>query len=211
MSKPSARQLFWALALLVTTLVALLLGLQSFAREIIRARLLRAFWLIYLVFEAVPPWLLWTSLLTIMLLLARRSLIARERPAPPPLVEEPPAIGPVSAEIHWLNLAAHSSYGRWRLAQRLAQLALSALAQQKHLSAHATRQALENGDLGLSPSVRVYLRSGLGSPIPEQTRKLDNLRRFWHPPAQPPAPDRSPLETIEFLEDILEVKRDTQP
>jgi hypothetical protein len=209
MSKPSARQLLFALALVVLTLLALWLGLQDLAREIIRTRLLRALWVIYLVFQSIPPWLLWTALLTVMLLLARRSLTTRERPAPPPLLEEPPAVGPVAAEMHWLNLAAHSSYGRWRLAQRLAQLALGALAQRERLTAHAVRQALDSGDIQVPPSVRVYLRSGFGSPIPEPTRRLDSLLRFLRPPAQPPTTDRRPLQAIEFLEEILEeVKHD---
>jgi hypothetical protein len=208
MSKPSARQLFLALALLVTTLFALLLGLQSFAREIIRTRLLRLFWPIYLIFQAIPPWLLWTALLTVVLLIARRSLTIRERPAPPSFAEEPPAAGPIATELHWVNLAAHSSYGRWRLAQRLAQLALGALAHHERLSSHAVRQSLESGEIRTPSSVRAYLRSGLGSPIPAPTRRLDSLRQLLRPPTTSPAPDHRPLETVEFLEELLEVKRD---
>jgi hypothetical protein len=91
---------------------------------------------------------------------------------------------------------ARDDYSRWRMAQRLALLATEAIALRQGCDLRQARRIVESG-ADFSPTVRAYLRAGLG-PQPQVRGVLDLLKpkRSNDPLALPPAEAISAIEAL---------------
>jgi len=196
------------LGLLVAGVALAAWGLRGFVRQVIAVPLLYFYWITRLYLQSVPQVFLWVIVLVIAFLLAAKSLGATRRPIRiAPVAREAP-IGPVEAEMGWIRLAARSGYGKWRLAQRLAELAADVLAHRRGITPGQVRKQLRVGELDAPPEIRAYMKAGLG-PIP--SIPLGCLLGPWarpQPRADFHATDLDPERAVEFLEDRLEVQRD---
>lgn len=188
---------WWLLVLALLAAVPLAGWLKDFVRDSLLAPLLELLWLLRLEFESLPQSYLWIILIVIGLLLAAGSLLTSAMPrrrGPPPGWDRG---GPVEVTARWLDLAAHGSYYKWRIARRLSELAVEALAQREHLTPEQVKQRLEIGGLDVPPEIRAYVQAGLSSDL------LSQLERpspgFWSRAGAAPL-DLSPEIIVRFLE-----------
>jgi len=168
----------WRDRLILVAMAAFLVGvlaylLRDFSREMIVRYLARYVWVLNLVLLSIPRPLLWTLFILSLLTITFRSLAAEEPQTRPSVAPDhlPPAVGPVAAEMHWVQLARVGHYGRWRLAQRLADLAAEALAYQRGLPSSDVKQLLRRGGsmcvVGLARSSR-HRHALLGGAVADQ-------------------------------------------
>jgi len=198
------RLIFVAAATLLVGALAYLL--RDFSREMIVRYLARYVWVLNLVFLSIPRPLLWTLFILSLLVITFRSLAAEEPRARPTVAQDhlPPAVGPVAAEMHWVQLARAGHYGRWRLAQRLADLAAEAMAYQQGLSPNDVKQLLRRGEIALPTELLLYVRGGLGSVISPPVR-FARWRRGG--PASALDAEHA-ADLVRYLEEELEAKYD---
>ena len=189
-----------ALALSVT--LVLTLTLRDFARDVIVVPIAQFLWLTNLYLRAIPQPVLWGIFLTATLYVAVGSLsenkTRRRRRKEPPLAYS----GPVETELKWVRLSAHGNYGRWRLAQRLTDLAATALALCAHEAESEVKRSLARGAWEAPPEMKRYFRAGLGPPITRPgflwpRRSAAELRNH-------PLRTTSPRDVIAFIEQELE-------
>jgi hypothetical protein len=189
-----------ALCLAVAPLIA------DFVRDVIAVPLLYLAWAVGLVWRSVPEALILLSFVLVALLVARRSLrrrgaLQRQRTSPaqfPGRVEQ------------WAQLVGAAEggddYARWRLAHRLANLTLDALAQRQRQSPVQLRRQMERGALALPGDLQAYLMVGLVNynPLGRPQRRLvarviGSVRK--QASADPLA--FAPAQAIALLEDVL--------
>ena len=110
-------------------------------------------------------------------------------------------LGPVESELKWIRLASYGSYGRWRLAQRLAGLLAKALAQHYRMTEAEAKRALQAGRWEVPPEIRAYVLMGLGTP-----ESRPPIIRLLRPRSRPQgAPHTSdPNAVMDFIEAKLE-------
>ena len=122
------RYRYWiAGAVLLLTLV-LAIVLRDFTREVIVIPIAEFVWLLDYYLKGLPQPIVWAIFLFVTLYVAVSSIAQaphKKKRAAESTLEYP---GPVEAELKWIRLASYGSYGRWRLAQRLAILLVDALA-----------------------------------------------------------------------------------
>jgi hypothetical protein len=193
------RWLLASLALLTASALAVLA--KDFVRDHIVSPLLYLLWLLRLELESLPQSYLWIALLAVGVLLAIRSLFAGASPRGwrPPLDWD--RGGPVETLTRWVDLAARSDYYKWRIAQRLGELTLEALAQHQRTSPDHIQRQLDAGRLDAPPDVQAYLRAGL------TTQTLGDLSASPLRARSTPL-DLDPGAVVQFLETQLEAERD---
>jgi hypothetical protein len=154
------RPLTIGLGLLLALLAAA--ALRGAVRDAVVVPLLLLGWGAQLLFEALPQALPWTLLVIGAIVLGIVSLSDLRLPsrARRPRPEAP---GRAPAWLRLLRLTQRDEYSRWRLAQRLAQIAVEALAAREGLAAAQARRRLEDPALGAPPEVAAYLRAGLAA------------------------------------------------
>jgi hypothetical protein len=193
---------------LATLLVGLLaLVVTGAVRDLIVVPLLYIVWIARLLYESLPQALVWGGFVVLAFFLVGKHVVLRLPPAPD---RDPPAASPgrVTTWARLVGPAARDRYTRWRLAQRLSQLALETLAHQARGQPEQLRRRLEDGALDIPPELNAYLRAGQAQYAPRSSP-----RRWW-PPAIPgrrlgaapaPAPlDLDPEELVQYLEQIMQ-------
>lgn len=198
------RLLFLALVLLLA--VPLMLLLRSFVREAIAVPLLRILWVGQILFQSIPQPLLWALLLTIVLLLAMRSLVRRRKPAQETDRAETVYPGRVRTLTKWLQHIDKGYYFKRRLAQHLVELTAEALAVRERQALGQIRRRLES--LDAPPEIQAYLQAGLKPVSPQPVGFLSKLARRLRLSTQPSPLDLDPERAIQFLEDQMEVGYD---
>jgi len=197
------RALFLGLALAAAIGLAVLL--RDLVREALVEPLAYLLWLVRLELESLPQAIAWVALIVIGLLLAGRSLVAGAAPARRAAPGERDYAGQVEATVRWLNLTTHGDYYKWRLAQRLSELALEALAQREQIGVEEARRRLDDGRLDVPPDIRAYLQAGLQ---PDYFGRLPRPRWRWRLRAPSSSLDLAPETVVRFLETQLEAERD---
>jgi hypothetical protein len=183
--------------------LALAVVLRDQVREVIVLPMVRFAWLLGLYVRIVPQWALWAVFLTVALFIAIGSVLqpvggARRRRAELPL-EHP---GPIKSEMRWIRLAQRGSYGRWRLAQRLAELVAQARAHTTRTPLARVKRQLARGRLGAPDEIAAYVEAGLNPP-PSRTTWLA-LNQLGRQQAQRPALHIDPNRVIAYIEDEIE-------
>ncbi len=136
-------------------------GAQGAVRDGIVVPLLEIFWIGQMLVETTSQGFFWTALVIVGIALAVKGFwdgpprFARD-------AELEPRRGPVAALTVMIHRCARDEYSRWRLAQRLAQLAVETLAQRHAISPREARGGIEDGRFAIPPAIAAYLRAGLG-------------------------------------------------
>jgi hypothetical protein len=189
-----------ALAFVLAALLALIA--TGAIVDVVVTPLLFLWWVARVLYEALPQALLWGAFVAIAVLLVAKSLTWSLAPLPP---AEPQADtrGRVSTWSELLRESSRDDHGRWRLAQRLSQLAIEMLAFREQCPPHEISRRLDNGSLDLPPDLRAYLRAGISPYAPRPKQR----RRFGQPAQQPARPDplaSDPNVVIDYLESALQ-------
>jgi hypothetical protein len=188
------------LALLLIGLVALVIS-GTFG-EVVVVPLLFLWWAAQVLYASIPQALLWGVFVVIAVLLVAKNFPASRAPLP---LAAPQAVaqGRVADWSRWLHDSRRDDHSRWRLAQRLSQLAIETLAFREQCPPHEISRRLEHGTLDIPPQLRAYLRAGSMPYWP-----APKLRRRFGRPAQDTA-HVDPLATdpqlvIDYLEDTVQ-------
>jgi hypothetical protein len=194
------------IALGLALCVALAPLIADFVRDIIAVPLLYLWWAIGLVWRSVPEVLILLLFVTIAVLVARRSLRGRR---PLPRSRTAPAQFPGRVE-QWAQLVGAAErgddYARWRLAHRLANVTLEALAQRQGQSVPQLRRQIERGALALPAELQAYLLAGLVNYNPfgrPQRRLATRVLAAARRQASPDPLAYPPAQAISLLEDTL--------
>ncbi len=185
------RLLLSGLALLPIIVMAILV--EGFVRDVIAVPLLYIFWIARLLFESIPQLILWVVFVIAALVLASRSLIT-QRPMPRGRPVETSQPGRVESWARLIDLAPESDFSRWRLAQRLGQLALEVLPDPESGAAKRSVRRLEQESLDIPPQIRTYLQARM---------PMAKSRRGFRSSTRSPAFDLDPEQVVQFLEDTL--------
>jgi len=188
------------LALLLTGLLALIIN--GTIGDLVVMPLLFLWWAAQVLYQTIPQALLWGLFVLIAVLLVAKSLAWYSAPLQP-AESQIVAQGRVADWSRWLRDAGRDDYSRWRLAQRLSQLAVETLAFREQCPPQEISRQLDNGTLDISPQLHAYLYAGSRPYTPKPKRR----GRFGRP-AQVTA-ENEPLATdpqlvIDYLEDIVQ-------
>lgn len=153
-----SRFLIFGLGLLLTLLVAA--AVRGAVRDTVVVPLLFLVWGAQLVFDSLPQALPWTLLLLLAAGLAISSMSGLRLPAVRRRQHAEP-VGRTAGWVRLIQLTRRDEYSRWRLAQRLAQLAVESLAARESIPTAQARRRLEDPALDAPPEVAAYLRAGL--------------------------------------------------
>ena len=188
------------LALLLVGPLALLIN--GTIGDAVVVPLLFLWWATQVFYQSIPQVLLWAVFVLIAVLLVAKSF-RRSSALLPPAEPQTVAQGRVVDWSRWLHDSSCDDHSRWRLAQRLSQLAVETLAFRDQCPPSEISRRLDNGTLDIPPQLRAYLHAGSVPywPKPRQRRWFgrpvqDTLR------AEPLAID--PQLVIDFLEDTVQ-------
>ncbi len=152
------RKRWLALGFATVPVVVLALAMEGFVREVIVLPLFYIVWIGQLLFESIPQFILWALLVALAAVLAARSLWS-------PLViprregQEGNRAGHVGEWAGLLDQAKRDDLSRWRMAQRLGQVAVEVIADRERLTTRETRRRIERGSLEVPPEIRSYLQA----------------------------------------------------
>ncbi len=184
------------LALLLAGLLALIIN--GTIGAVVVVPLLFLWWAAQVVYESIPQALLWGVFVAIAVLLVAKSFPWSTAPLPP-VASQAVLLGRVADWSRWLSKSSRDDYSRWRLAQRLSQLAVEMLAFREQCSPQEISRRLKNGSLDIPPQLRAYLHAG-STPYTPKPR----LRRRFGRPAQAVPLATDPQLVIDYLEDTLQ-------
>jgi hypothetical protein len=185
------RLLLAALVCLPVVITAFVI--ENFVRDVIAGPVLYAFWILRLFLASIPQTLIWVSLIVLGLVLAYRSLAHRPR-LQTNISAEPPTSTRVEELARLIDQAEQSTFGRWRLSQRLGGLVVAMLADEQRVSQREIHRQIDRNELPLSPEMRAYLQARLSTV--QGGGRLSRARTR-------PALDLDPNEIVQFLEDRL--------
>lgn len=188
------------LALLLAGLIALIV--TGAIEDVVIVPLLFLWWGARVLYESLPQALLWGILVAIAVLLIVKSIpwISAALPA---TGQGRASSGRVTDWARYLRESGHDEHGRWRLAQRLTELAIEALAFREQCSPQEISRRLHDGTLDIDPQLRAYLRAGSLPYAPAARYRHGFGRRA--PAAVPSDPLAiDPQQMIEYLEDRLQ-------
>jgi hypothetical protein len=154
-----SRYRLWLLLLAAAITVTLTIVLRDFVRENIVVPAAYILWTINLYLRTVPQALVWGLFLALVIFLGFQALL-------PPLPQRSQRRedrlayqAPIQRELRFVRLALKGSYGRWRLAQRVRELALAALAQRDRISEDKVEQRLRLSPGYVPVDVAAYLET----------------------------------------------------
>jgi hypothetical protein len=168
---------------------------RGFIRDVIVIPLFYAVWTIQQIITSISQPLIWYGFLLLIVIVAVRSLLIRQ---PVSYLRHPESEerGPIEGWARLLDQAERSSFSRWRLAQRLGQLALDMLGEEEHLTQRQLWRRLENGSLPMPPEIQAYLKARAR---PARTGNPFLRRRLEATPL-----DLVPQRVVEYLEETVQ-------
>ena len=188
------------LALLLVGLLALIIS--GTIGDLVVVPLLFLWWTVQVLYSSIPQALLWGVFVVIAVLLVAKNFPSSNA-MPLPIAPQTDTPGRVTDWSRWLHNARRDAHSRWRLAQRLSQLATETLAFREQCSPQEISQRLNDGSLDIPPQLRAYLRAGSMPYWPKS-----KLRRRFGRPAQDIAHadplDLDPQLVIEYLEETVQ-------
>lgn len=194
---PKIRQWLYA-ALVIGTAAGLAFLLRRVVASLILEPAAYMLWGASLYYRLIPQTVHWAVLLMVILSLMYASLRTRPARRPKSRLLEAERETRLETWLSWIGARDQGSYSRWRLANRLADLTVEALAQEQHISTQAARRSVENGELDLPPEIAAYLIAGLGR------QELEPLAHsFWPWRIRKPDPRLSmdPQKLLDYLEE----------
>jgi hypothetical protein len=192
-----------ALALAAVLLFVALLAffIQDLVRELLLYPLVYLYWSLRLVYEAVPGAIWWGIAITLLVLLALKSLTRRKLRYQSTLEYEEQFLSRPQEWMRRIKKTRHGEYFNWQLAREISQLAMASIANQERLTMEQARERLARGQLSLPPKIQAYLVAGaLSRSFAHYTQTESQLRV----PGTQSALDLKPEEIVSFLENKLD-------
>jgi len=189
------------LALLLTGLLALIIS--GTIGEAVVVPLLFLWWAMQVLYESIPQALLWGAFVLIAVLLMAKSF-PRSSALLPPAEPQALAQGRVAEWSRWLRDSSHDDHSRWRLAQRLAQVAADLLAFREQSTPQEISRRLEQGTLDVPPQLRAYLRAGSMPYWPKPRPRFRFFGRSAQDTAQADPLALDPQLVIDYLEATMQ-------
>ncbi len=189
------------LALLLTILLALIIS--GTIGEALVVPLLFLWWAMQVLYESIPQALLWGAFVLLAVLLVAKSF-PRSSASLLPARSQAIATGRVAEWSRWLRDSGRDDHSRWRLAQRLAQVAADLLAFREQSTPQEISRRLEQGTLDVPPQLRAYLRAG-GMPYwPKPRPRFRFFERAAQDTAQADPLAIDPQLVIDYLEETMQ-------
>ena len=186
--------------------VALAAGLAALLRDVIQQAVILPFayawWLLGLLYHAVPQVFYWSLLSAVVFLLLLDSLLPRGHVISRRRAESKSVLGPIESLSDWMRRAPRGIYYKWLIASRLGKIARELSAQRDGLAPIRVFEPL--GARGSSPpeEIAAYLDSGLRGSFADYPPP----RWPWSPRVVTPL-DLGPEDAIRFLESqVAEVR-----
>jgi hypothetical protein len=187
------------LLLPVWLLAAFLLAfpLRDIVNQLVIQPVLYLFWMLGLVYRAIPQVVLWAALIAIMLLLAASFVVknisfSRLRPR-----RKTPQPGPVQVLAYTIQRKSGGVYFNWQVARSLSEIALGL----QELRAHTGSRSLRFDESDVAPEVRRYLDAGLNTSFSDYP-----MPAFFKP--RPKTPFDVELDPVlDYLESQTEIDK----
>ena len=188
------------LALLLAGLLALIIS--GTIGDVVVVPLLFLWWAAQVLYQSIHQGLLWAAFLLLALLLVAGNLPRSAAPLPPAAPQSTP-LGRVADWSRRLRDARHDHHSRWRLAQRVSQLAIETLAFREQCPPQEISRRLRDGLLDIPPQLGAYLQAGNAPywPKPRQRRRFGR-KAYDRAQADPLALD--PQLVIDDLEETMQ-------
>jgi hypothetical protein len=188
------------LALLLVGLLTLIIN--GTIGELVVVPLLLLWWAAQVLYASIPQALLWGIFVAIAVLLVAKSFPWSSAPLPP-AAPQTALLGRVADWSRWLRDSRRDDHSRWRLAQRLSQLAVETLAFREQCPAQEISRRLDDGSLDIPPQLRAYLQAGRAPYWPKpKLRRRFGWRAQENAHADPLAID--PQLVIDYLEETVQ-------
>jgi hypothetical protein len=184
------------LALLLAGLLTLVIS-GTFG-EVVVVPLLFLWWAAQVLYQSIHQGLLWGLFVLIAMLLVAKNFPSSSVPLPP-ATPHTAALGRVAEWSRWIHAARRDDHSRWRLAQRLALLAIETLAFREQCAPQEISRRLRDGSLDMPPQVRAYIQAGSAPYTPRP-----KLRGRLGQPAQLDPLATEPQLVIEYLENSVQ-------
>jgi len=196
----SRNRLYVILALLAGAVLLAFL-LQDVIHNTLIVPIQYLWWALTLTYRSVAQLIFWALLVVAVALMALGSLYGRITFRPKKNPKHIPSRGPVETMAWWLSQAPRGNYFKWRVANRLGELAEQILSRGDEpdpLPGHRLK------GIGWDPpaGVRRYLEAGLNSSFAEYPRK------GWFSPPLPTPFDLDVEQVIAYLETQMESRSD---
>jgi len=196
----SARAPAIVLLLLLVGLLALIIS--GSIGDVVVVPLLFLWWAMQVLYSSIPQALLWGVFVVIAVLLVAKNFPSSSAPVLP-TAPQTDAPGRVTEWSRWLHDARRDAHSRWRLAQRLSQLAAETLAFREQCSPQEISQRLNDGSLDIPPQLRAYLRAG-NAPYWPKSKLRRRFGRRAQDTTQADPLDLDPQLVIEYLEETVQ-------
>jgi hypothetical protein len=195
-------RLGWAVAGILALSLILAFPLRDVLVRVIIVPLAYLFWVLGLLYRAMPQLIGWVLAVIIVLMLFLESLLPQERFAPRKFIRARPARGQVAELAASLAKTREGSYFKWLVANRLGKLAYGMLVQREGEGSRSIFAPLMGADWEPSSHLRKYLETGLHGSFMDYPAS-DRSRFFAGAPL-----DSEIEEAVAFLESQLEARRD---
>ncbi len=171
--------------------VSVVLGylLRDVVYELVITPLAYFLWVLNVYYSALPQWLVWSVILTLLFLLVLWNLIPEGPRTSQKDVVRRGVQGEVEALTVWLAKAQHGNYFRWQLANRLGRIARRL----DELAGPEGRPRSPDAD------VEAYIDAGLNYSFVDFPTVRNPLRPVRHTPL-----DLDPRRTADYLESQME-------
>lgn len=153
------KRAYWLIPLWVAAAGLLAFSLRETVMDLIIRPLLYLFWILNILYRAIPQVVLWVVLLAVMLLFIisfflQNLSLANLRPKP-----KLERFGPVETLAQTIQHKSAGVYFKWQVARSLSEIGLGLQA----LRTHAETRSLDFDGTEVDPAVRQYLEAGLNS------------------------------------------------
>lgn len=195
-----SRRAMWIALALALAVAAFLLRDVIYALVILPLEYL--WWVLSLTYRSLAQGIYWVVLVALLAYLALDSLYGRIRFRPRREPKHIPARGPVETMAWWLEQTRRGNYFKWRVANRLGELAEGILARDGGIRSPLPGERLRGAGWSPPPVVQKYLEAGLNHSFADYPRP----RWFQPPPATPF--DLDIQQVLDYLDSQMESRSD---
>lgn len=200
---PAGLPRFWWVPIVGGVIViALMLALRTFVRDVLAMPVSYLLWLASLAFKSIPQFIFWMALLLVGLIVALKSLGRKKSIAISRTPSPTPVPGRVTAWAERIELLLDGKYSRHRFGYYIGRLILDVLSHEERLNLRDVEHRIEAGQLTLPPDALQYLMARLRPGLPRRPDFRTRLKLFLGLENRPTSPLTRELDgVIRYLEE----------
>ena len=193
---------WWVPGIGVAIVIALMLALRAFVRDVLALPVSHLLWLADLAFKSIPQFVCWMALVLMGLVIALKSLGRKKRVTISKTQSSPIVPGRVAAWTERIELLLDGKYSRHRFGYYIGRLILDVLSHEERLNFRDIERRIEQEQLVLPPEVHQYLMARLRPGLPRRPSFLARLKLLLGLENQPTSPLNRELDSvIRYLEE----------